>query len=191
MFPATMPWPMTLEPTRCSAVPSPLPPNHDKVPVPSSFGVAPPTATAVVGGRHCSLVIVPFLGTFAVIFLVLLLPPERTPIPDRETHPRRATYDNNGSLALIHAHGQSSLLALFQGRSVLIHPLPLSASQRLEGRKLRHVRCLLKVVTSILPSFYALINFFPVGIAMIVWPRRQHLGSPHPWPILILSGGTL
>jgi hypothetical protein len=33
------------------------------------------------------------------------------PIPDRETHMRRATYDNNGSPALIHLHGQSSLLA--------------------------------------------------------------------------------
>jgi hypothetical protein len=40
------------EPTRCSAVPSPLPPNCDDVPVPSSFGIAPPTATAVVGGCH-------------------------------------------------------------------------------------------------------------------------------------------
>ncbi len=71
------------EPTRRSAVPSPSPPDRDDVPVPSSFGVAPPTATAVVGGRHRSLLIVPLSRTVAVIFLVLLLPPERTPIPDR------------------------------------------------------------------------------------------------------------
>jgi hypothetical protein len=88
------------EPTRRSAVPSPLPPNRDNVPVPSSFGVAPPVATAVVGGRHCSLVIVPLSGTVAVIFLVLLLPFERTPIPDHETHLRRATYNKAGSLGV-------------------------------------------------------------------------------------------
>jgi hypothetical protein len=85
-------------PTRCSAVPSPSPPDRDDVSVPSSFGVAPPTATAVVGGHHCSIVIVPLSRTIAIIVLVLLFPPERTPIPDRETRPR-ATYDDDGSPA--------------------------------------------------------------------------------------------
>jgi hypothetical protein len=178
------------EPTRRSAVPLPSPPDCDNVPVPLSFGVAPPMATAVVGGRHHSLVIVPLLGTVVVIFLVLLLPPERTPIPDRETHPRRATYDNDGSPALIHAHGQSSSLARRWGRSVSIHPLPPSVSQQHWGRKLRHVGCSLKIATSVLPSFYFLINFFLIGIAMIVRPCCWRLGSPPPRPILIPSGGT-
>jgi hypothetical protein len=57
------------EPTRRSAVPSPLPPNCDDVPFPSSFGIAPPMATAVVGGCHCSLVIVLLSQTVAAIFL--------------------------------------------------------------------------------------------------------------------------
>jgi hypothetical protein len=70
------------EPTRRSAVQSPSPPDCDDVLVPLSFCVAPPTATAVIGGRH-RLVIVPFLQTVAAIVLVLLHPPERTPIPDR------------------------------------------------------------------------------------------------------------
>jgi hypothetical protein len=157
-----------------------LPTDHDNVPVPSSFGVVPPTATAVVGGCHRSLVIVLLLGTVAVIFLLLLLLPERMPIPDHETHRRGATYDNNNSPALIHACGQSSSLARRQGRSTSIHPLPPSASQRHWGCKSRHVQRSLKVATSVLPSFYALINFPPIGIAMIVRPRRWRLGSPPP-----------
>jgi hypothetical protein len=151
------------EPTRRSAVPSLSLPDCNNVLVPLSFGVAPPTATAVVGGRHCSLVIVLLLRTVAVIFLVLLLPPERTPIPDRETHLRMAAYDD-GSLALIHARGQLLLSARCLGQSALIHPLPLSASQRHWGHESRHVRRSLEVATSILPSFYALINFFPIGL---------------------------
>ncbi len=94
------------EPTRCSAVPLPLPLNCDNVTVQPSFGVAPPTATAVVGGCHHSLVIVPLLQTIAVINLVLLLSPKRMPIPDHETCQRRATYNDNGGPALIHACGQ-------------------------------------------------------------------------------------
>jgi hypothetical protein len=81
------------EPTRRSAVPLPSPPDRDDVPVPSSFAIAPLMATAVVGGRHRSLVIVLLTRTVAVIFLVLPLPPEKPPIPDRETRPRRATYE--------------------------------------------------------------------------------------------------
>jgi hypothetical protein len=46
------------EPTRRSAMPSPSLTNRDDVPVPSSFGIAPHMATAVVGGHHHSLVIV-------------------------------------------------------------------------------------------------------------------------------------
>jgi hypothetical protein len=57
------------EPTRRSAMPSPLPPDRDDVPFPSSFGIAPPTATAVVGDRHRSLVIVLLLRIVATIFL--------------------------------------------------------------------------------------------------------------------------
>jgi hypothetical protein len=97
--------------TRCSAVPLPLPPNRDDVPVPSSFGIAPPTATAVVGGCRCSLVIVFLLQTIAIIFLILQLPPKRMPILDLETRPRKATYNNDGSPALIHAHRQLLLLS--------------------------------------------------------------------------------
>ncbi len=94
------------EPMRHYAVPLPSPPKNCKdVPIPSSFSVSPLTATAVVGGHHRSLVIVPLSQTVAVIFLVLLLPHTRTPIPNCETHPRRATYDNNGGPALIHARG--------------------------------------------------------------------------------------
>jgi hypothetical protein len=72
------------KPTRRSAVPLPLPPDWDNVPVPSPFGIAPPMATAVIGGCHCSLLIVPLLGTIAVIFLILLLLPKRTLIPNHE-----------------------------------------------------------------------------------------------------------
>ncbi len=97
--------------TRRSAVPLPSPPHRDDVPVPLSFGVTPPTATAVVGGRHWSLIIVPLSRTVAVIVLVLLLPPERTSIPNRESRPRRATYDGDGGPASIHACGLSSLSA--------------------------------------------------------------------------------
>jgi hypothetical protein len=79
------------EPMRCSAVPLPSLPNRDNILVPSSFGVAPPTATAVVGGRHCSLIIVPLLQTVAVIVLIYLLTPERMPIPDHDSRPRKAT----------------------------------------------------------------------------------------------------
>jgi hypothetical protein len=57
------------EPTRRSAMPSPLPPDCDDVLFPSSFGIAPPTATAVVGDRHRSLVIVLLSRTVAAIFL--------------------------------------------------------------------------------------------------------------------------
>jgi hypothetical protein len=89
------------EPTRRSAVPSPSPPDRDDVPVPSLFGIAPPMATAVAGGQHRSLVIVLLSRTVAVIFLVLLLPPERTPIPGRETRPRRATYERRSQMVTI------------------------------------------------------------------------------------------
>jgi hypothetical protein len=57
------------EPTRRSAVPSPLPPDHDDVPFLSSFGIAPPTAAAVVGDCHHSLVIVLLSQTVTAIFL--------------------------------------------------------------------------------------------------------------------------
>jgi hypothetical protein len=80
------------EPTRCSTVPSPSPPDRDNVLVLSSFGIAPPTATAVVGGCHHSLIIVPLLQPVAVIVLILLLVPERMPMPDRDSCPRRVTY---------------------------------------------------------------------------------------------------
>jgi hypothetical protein len=66
--------------TRRSIVPSPLPLDRNDVLVPSSFCVAPPTATAVVGGRHYSIIIVPLLQTVAVIVLVFLFPSKRTPI---------------------------------------------------------------------------------------------------------------
>ncbi len=67
-------------------------------------------ATAVIGGCHHSLVIVPLLQTVAVIVLVLLLLPKRTPILDCETCPR-ATYDNDGGPVLIHASRMLSLSA--------------------------------------------------------------------------------
>jgi hypothetical protein len=124
------------EPTRRSVVQLPLPPDRDDVLVPSSFCIAPSTATAVIGGHHCSLVIVPFLQTVAIIVLVLLLLPERTPIPDRDFHPRRATYNDNGW-------------------------------QHRRRRNSRHVRRPLEVAcvrTSVLPSFYALFNFSPLGL---------------------------
>jgi hypothetical protein len=137
------------EPTRRSAVQSPSPPDRDDVLVPSSFCIAPPTATAVIGGRHRSLVIVPFSRTVAIIVLVLLLPPERTPIPDRDSRPRRATYDDDG--------------------------------RQHRRRNSRHILRPLEVAcvrTSVLPSFYALYDFFPVGIPMIVQPRRRRSDSP-------------
>ncbi len=147
------------EPTRRSTVQLPSPPDCNNVLVPSSFCVAPPTATAVIGGRH-RLVIVPFLRTVAVLVLVLLLPPEGMPIPDHDSRPRRETYDNNG--------------------------------RQHRRRDLRHVLCPLKVAcvrTSILPSFYALFDFFPVGITMIVQPCHRRSDSPHPRPIPIPTGG--
>ncbi len=69
-------------PMRRSALPSLPPPDRNNVPLPSSFSVAPPMATAVIGGRHFSLVIVPLLQTVAVIVLVLLISPKecRSPI---------------------------------------------------------------------------------------------------------------
>jgi hypothetical protein len=99
------------EPTRFSVVPLPSLPNSNNVLVPSSFSVVPPMATAVVGGCHHSFVIVILLQTVAIIFLVLVLWPKRMPIPDRETHPRRATYDDNGSPGLIQVRRQLLLLA--------------------------------------------------------------------------------
>jgi hypothetical protein len=150
------------EPTRCSAVQLPLPPDRDDVLVPLFFCIAPPTATAVIGGHHCSLVIVPFLQTVGVILLILLLPPERTLILDRYSHPRKETYKDDG----------------WQHRR----------------RDLRHLQCPLKVAcvcTSVLPSFYALFDFPPVRIAMIVQPHCQRSNSPHPRPIPIPMGGTL
>ncbi len=149
------------EPTRRSAVQSPSPPDRDDVLVPSSFCVAPPTATAVIGGRHRSLVIVPFSRTVAVIVLDLLLPPERTPIPDRDSRPRRATYDDDGR-----------------------------KHRRRDSRRVRRPLEVACVRTSVLPSFYALFDFSPVGIAMIVKPRRRRSDSPHPRPIPIPTGGT-
>jgi hypothetical protein len=169
------------EPKR-SAVPSPLLPDCNNVPlVPSSFGVAPPMATAVVGGCHCSLVIVPLLRTIAVIVLVLLLPPERTPILNRDSRQRRATYDNDGGPTLILACGLSLLSARRQGQSASIHPLPPSASWQHRRCDLHHVQCPLEVACvriTILPSFYALFDFFPIGIAMIVQPHCWHSNSP-------------
>jgi hypothetical protein len=152
------------EPTRCSAVPSPLPPDCDDVLVPSSFGVAPLTVTAVIDGHHRSLVIVYLLQTVAVIVLVLLLPPERMPIPDRDSRPRRAKYNNDGSPALIRAHGLSSSLARCHRQPALIHPLPPLAPLQHRRRDLCHVQCLLKVTCmclSVLPSFNALFDFVP------------------------------
>ncbi len=46
------------------------------------------------------------------------------------------------------------------------------------------------VRTSVLPSFHALFDFSPVGIAMIVQPRRRRSGSHHPRPIPIPTGGS-
>ncbi len=105
------------EPTRRSAVPSPSPPDRDDVPVPSSFSIAPPMATAVFGGRHCSLVIVFLLRTVAVIFLILLLPPERTPIPDGETRPRRATYKRQSQMVKLVRGGQHTMTTAARHRS--------------------------------------------------------------------------
>ncbi len=167
-------------------MPSPSPLARDDVLVPSSFGVAPPTATAVIGGRHRSLVIVPFSRTVAVIVLILLLPPERT-------HPRRATYDDDdGGPASISAGGLSSSSARRHERPASIHPLPPSAPRQHRRRNSRHVRRPLEVAcvrTSVFPSFYAPFEFFPVGIAMNVQPRRWRSESPHPRPIPIPMRG--
>jgi hypothetical protein len=94
------------EPTRRSAVPSPSPPDRDDVPVPSSFGIAPLMATAVVGGRHHSIAIVLLSRTVAIIFLVLLLLPERTPIPKGETRSRRATHIRRSQMVKLVRGGQ-------------------------------------------------------------------------------------
>ncbi len=155
------------EPTRRSASPSPLPPDCDNDPVPSSFGVAPPMATAIVGGCHLSLVIVPLLQSVAVIILVLLLPPKRTPIPDHDSCPRRATYDNDSGLGSIHVRGLSLSWAQRQGGPSSIHPLPPLSPRQHRRPDLHHVRCLLEVKCvrmSVLPSFYALFNFSPSGL---------------------------
>jgi hypothetical protein len=154
---------------------------------------ASPTTTAVVGCPHRSLVIVPLSQTIPVIVIVLLLPPERMLIPDRDSHLRRATYDDDGGLASIHARGLSSLSAWLQGRPALIPPFPLSAPRQHRLRNLRHVRRPLEVAcvcTSVLPSFYEPLRFFPVGIAMINQPCRRRSDSPHPWPIPIPTRGT-
>jgi hypothetical protein len=180
------------EPTRRSAVPSPSPPDRDDVLVPSSFGVAPPTATAIVGGCHRSLVIIPLSRTVTVVVLVLLLLPERTPIPDRDSRPTRATYVVNDGQASIHARGLSSSSARHRGRPASIHPLPPSAPRQYRRRDSRHVRRPLEVAcvrTSVLPSFYALFDFFRVGIAMILHPCRWRSDSPHPRPNPIPKGG--
>ncbi len=127
------------EPTRRSTVPSQSPPDRDDVLVPSSFSVAPPTATAVIDGRHRSLVIVPLSQTVAVIVLVLLLAPGITPIPDRDSCPRRATYGNDGGPASIRARGLSSSSARRHRRPASIHPLPPLAPLQHRRRDLRHV----------------------------------------------------
>ncbi len=147
-------------------MPSPSPSNCDDVPVPMSFRVTPPTATAVVGGRHRSLVIVPLSRTVAIIFLVLLLPPERTPILDRDSRPRRAIYGGDGGPALIHARKLSSSSTWRRGRPPSIHPLPPSAPRQHRRHDSRHVQRPLKIAcvrTSVLPSFYVLcpLRFFP------------------------------
>jgi hypothetical protein len=80
-----------------------------------------------------------------------------------------------------------------RGRPASIHPLPPSAPWQHRRRDSRHVRRPLKVAcvrTSVLPFFYALFDFPPVRIAMIVQPRRQRSDSPHPWTIPIPTGGT-
>jgi hypothetical protein len=46
------------------------------------------------------------------------------------------------------------------------------------------------VRTSVLPSFYDLFDFFPVGIGMIVQPHCQRSDSPHTRPIPIPTGGA-
>jgi hypothetical protein len=97
------------EPKRRSAVPSPLPPNCNDVQVPLFFGIAPPMATAVVGGCHRSLVILLLLLTVAVIFLILLLPPKRTPFPDPGTLPRRATCKCRSQTVKIVQGGQHTM----------------------------------------------------------------------------------
>jgi hypothetical protein len=40
------------------------------------------------------------------------------------------------------------------------------------------------------PSYYALVDFFLLGITMIVRPRHWRSDSPYPWPILVPMGGT-
>jgi hypothetical protein len=173
--------------------PRPSPLDRDDVLVPSSFGVAPLMATAIVGGRHHFVGIIPLSQTVAVIVLVLLLLPERTPIPDCDSRSTRASYVVNNSQASIHARGLSSLSARHQGRSVLIHPLPPPAPRQHRRRDSRHVRRPLEVArvnTSVLPSFYALFVLFRVGITMILQPCCWRSDSRHPRLNPIPTGGT-
>jgi hypothetical protein len=195
------------EPTRRSAVPSPSPPDRDDVPVPLSFGIAPPMATAVVGGRHRSLVIVLLSRTVAVIFLVLLLPPERMPIPDRETRPRRATYERRSQMVKLVRGGQHTTTTAARRRSTR------AGSRRRrpggEDDTRRSIPFLRRPLGSIggairttydarsksrrpssPPLLLSLFDFFPAGIAMIVRPRCRRSDSPHPQPIPIPTRGT-
>jgi hypothetical protein len=58
------------------------------------------------------------------------LNPKRTPIPDRDSHPRRATYGNSSGPVSIHVRGLLSSWAQLRGRPASIHPLPLSAPRQ-------------------------------------------------------------
>jgi hypothetical protein len=92
--------------------------------------------------------------------------PKRTPIPDRDSRPRRATYDDDSGPASIHASGLSSSWAQRRGRPASIYPLPSSAPRQNRRRDLCNVRRPLEVAcvrTSVLPSFYALFDFSPSG----------------------------
>jgi hypothetical protein len=74
-----------------------------------------------------------------------------------------------------------------------LHLLPLLAPQQHRWCDLCHVQRPLEVEcmrTSVLPSFYALLYFFPVGITMIDQPCHRRSGFPHPRPIQIPTGGT-
>jgi hypothetical protein len=97
----------------------------------------------------------------------------------------------DGGLALIRTHWLSSSSAWHCRRPASIHPLPPLAPVQHRRRDLRQVPLeVMCVRTSVLPSFCALFDFFPVGIAMIVQPRRRRSNSPHPQAILIPTGGT-
>ncbi len=104
----------------------------------------------------------------------------------------RATYVVNNGQVSIHMRRLSSLLARHQRQPTSIHPLPPLAPWQHRQRNSRHVQCPLKVAcvcTSVLPSFYTLFDFFPIGIAMILQPSCWRPNSPHPRPNLILMGG--